>query len=238
MVRPSLGLMFVAASLLLPATDRVSAGLERAIRHFDGHVVDPARYPHTQDGFQRYLTDSGVKAFSAVELTRPHHPDVARQFGYTNFLPSQAWWPRGAALALLAEKLRAEAGTPVTVRNWWRPAEYNRHPRVGGARSSDHLTAHSLDLDYPTAAAQRRAEKYLLALDEKEPWLALSLGLGARTTHIGLQSPAGHRTWFYGGHRPELGATSRGPVPDVTTHRSSEPPRNPRRTRRANRTLR
>jgi hypothetical protein len=45
-------------------------------------------------------------------------------------------------------------------------------------------------------------------VQKRFPWMQLSFGLGAQTTHIGLASPKGHREWHYAGWRPA--ATSAG----------------------------
>src|SRR5512132_3498127 len=75
---------------------------DRAIEQFGGRIVDPVQFPNNVQGFQNYLASSGVRAFDAGELTRPNHPVIAAKLGFSSFLPPQAWWPRGAALALLA----------------------------------------------------------------------------------------------------------------------------------------
>ena len=170
---------------------------DRAIEQFGGRIVDPVQFPNNVQGFQNYLASSGVRAFDAGELTRPNHPVIAAKLGFSSFLPPQAWWPRGAALALLAQKIENLVGEPVEVRNWWRPQAYNRHPKVGGAERGDHLEGFALDLDYGTSEARRRAERWLRSLVATDGWLQLSLGLGDRTTHIGILSPRGHREWHY-----------------------------------------
>jgi hypothetical protein len=169
----------------------------RAIQHFGGHILDPAQFTNNLDGFERYLAASGVRAFNATELTHPNHPEVAAKFGFTSFLPPQSWWPRGVALALLAQDIEHRVGEPVSIRNWWRPPAYNRDPRVGGAESGDHLGAFSIDLDYLSSRSRRRAEQWLHSLARSQQWLQLSLGLGDRSTHIGILSPRGHREWHY-----------------------------------------
>ncbi|MCU1274545.1 MAG: hypothetical protein JWO48_1976 [Bryobacterales bacterium] len=169
----------------------------RAIQHFGGQVVDPAQFTNNLDGFERYLAASGVRAFNARELTHPNHPEVAAKFGFTSFLPPQSWWPRGVALALLAQNLEHRVGEPVSIRNWWRPPAYNRDPKIGGAERGDHLGAFSIDLDYLSSRTRRRAEQWLHSLARSQQWLQLSLGLGDRSTHIGILSPRGHREWHY-----------------------------------------
>jgi hypothetical protein len=177
----------------------------RAIRELGGTVVDPSGYSQSVEGFQKYLTDSAVSTVSASELTEPHHPTVAARLGFQNFLPPKEWWPRGAALALLTQNIEQKAGVAVHVRNWWRPPAYNTNPAVGGAKFGDHPTACALDLDYPTVASRMQAELYLRALERRSPWMQLSFGFGAQTTHVGLASPRGHREWHYTGWRPAIG---------------------------------
>lgn len=188
---------------LLPIVDYESDVDElarRAIRHFGGSVVEPTEYPMTRTGFQSYLDDTGVKFFSAQELVTPNHRDIARSFGYTQFLPPHAWWHRGGALALVADELRSIVNEPVRMRNWWRPPRYNA--KVGGAAESDHVTAHGVDLDYRTADSRRAAEQRLRTLYNREEWLQLSLGLGNQTTHVGMLSSGRRRDWRYGSYQP------------------------------------
>jgi hypothetical protein len=173
----------------------------RAVVQLDGIPVSPLSFPATNEGFDEYLKACGVSAISAVSLTTPNHPRIASRLGYSHFLPERKWWPRGAALALLAQQLQTVAAEPVAVRNWWRPPKYNSHPAVAGAKYGDHPTANAVDLDYQTVAGRMRAERWLRALDKNAPWLELSLGLGPRTIHVGMGSPRGRREWHYAGWR-------------------------------------
>ncbi len=173
----------------------------RAIEQFGGHVVDPAQFPNDLQGFELYLASSGVRAYNAADLTYPNRPEVAAEFGFTWFLPPQAWWPRGVALALLAQEIEDRVGETVKIRNWWRPPAYNRDPRVGGAPRGDHIAAFGMDLDYLSSQGRRRAEQWLRSLAARHGWLQVSLGLGDRTTHIGILSPRGSREWHYASYR-------------------------------------
>lgn len=174
----------------------------RSIQVLGGRVVVPQLYPATVAGFQHFLSDSGVSALSAAEMTRPNHPEVASRLGFHDFLPPQTWWARGAALALLTQIIDAQIGDVVHLRNWWRPAVYNSDPAVGGAKDGDHPSANAVDLDYRLTSQRMRAEAFLRDLNRRFPWMQLSLGLGAQTTHIGIGSPRGHREWHYAGWRP------------------------------------
>ena len=203
--------------------------MERAINHLGGIIFDPEAYDLTVEGFQEYLDATGVEHFSAEEMTRPNHPKIAKKYSYDHFLPKYEWWPRGAALGLLADKIRDLVGESVRMRNWWRPKDYNKD--VGGAANSDHITAHGIDLDYKSADSRRKAEKWLLDLDNNESWLQLSRGLGGRTTHVGILSPKGRRKWFYKSYTQSLerslgrNGTSRSYAPSAMWERSTDSPR-------------
>jgi hypothetical protein len=194
-------------ALLCPARSVVSSGLDvytRSIQQLGGSLTDPAAFPENLEGFEEYLRATGVTAISAAEMTRPNHPGVAARLGFRDFLPPRAWWPRGAALALLAQKIQHATGTSLRVRNWWRPSAYNTDPAVGGAKNGDHPTASALDLDYPSVGGRMQAERFLRGLERQAPWMQLSFGFGPQTTHVGLASPRGHREWHYAGWKPAL----------------------------------
>jgi hypothetical protein len=179
----------------------------RAIRFFGGRVVHPRVYPVTVQGFQAYLGASGVRHFRAEELIAPNHPEVAADFGIVMLLPRREWWPRAAALSLLGEDLRRAADRYIWVRNWWRPPGYNE--AVGGDPRGDHPTAHGMDFDYTSPIRRAMAERRLLQLFHRVPWLRLSLGLGRMTTHVGLFSPLGCRVWYYPEHPDHDGKSRR-----------------------------
>lgn len=162
-------------------------------------MVNPRNFPETLTGFQAFLSASGVKSLTAAELTRPNHPGIAAKLGFVCFLPPRNWWPRGASLALLVQNIRSKARGEIHVRNWWRPVVYNSHPAVAGAKNGDHPTANAFDVDYSSVADRIHAETFMRALDRRCPWMGLSMGLGAQTTHVGIGSPRGHREWHYAG---------------------------------------
>ena len=193
--------MLLTAVTMLPAIASPQSVADRAIQQFGGRRVSQMqKYGGTAAGLQQYLRDSGVRRFTAEQLTRPHQPDVARKYGYASFVPKKEWWARGAALALLAEDLEKAIGERVTIRNWWRPQAYNRDPRVKGAARSDHVSAHAVDIDYRSKESARRAQKWLEELARTRGFLRLSLGFGPITTHVGIDSPLGSRRWTYESH--------------------------------------
>ncbi len=165
-------------------------------------MVSANEYPATIAGFEAYLKDSGVHKVTAAELTQPNHPEVAVKYGFRDFLPQQDWWPRGAALALVIEAIDHFTSSMVHVRNWWRPRPYNDDRAIGGAKNGDHPTANAVDLDYQSVSDRMRAERFLRGLSDRFPWMRISLGLGAETTHVGIDSPRGRREWHYAGWSP------------------------------------
>jgi hypothetical protein len=172
-----------------------------AIRTLGGVVVNPMQYPYTLEGFQAFLDASGVNRqwASARELTRPNHPEIASKYGYTLFLPARQWWPKGAALALLQNKLRSLVGEPIVIANWWRPKGYNEDPAIDGAPRGDHPDGDALDLVFRSQKSKWLACDWAFKLQQREPALALSLGVynNGLTLHAGLQSANGLRTWDY-----------------------------------------
>jgi hypothetical protein len=172
-----------------------------AIRKLGGKVVNPINYPYTLAGFQSFLSDSGVNRTwsSAYELAKANHPSIAAKYGYTLFLPPQVWWPKGAALGLLQNRLRELVGEGIVINNWWRPKGYNEDPGVGGAPKGDHPDGDALDLNFKSEASRWRGCKYVYDLMQSEPNLGISLGVyaSAGTLHVGIQSAQGSRTWDY-----------------------------------------
>ena len=171
---------------------------ELIIQRFNKKIVDPENFDQTIEGFQEYLNETGIKFVSAKEMCTPHHPQIASDLGYAAFVPEKGWWVRGAALAALFDHLRAKLGKPITVRNWWRPAEYNA--KVGGAKGSDHVGAYAFDMDFKTKKDRQQVEEVLEGF-YKDPDLQMSLGLGGYTIHLGLCSEKGNRRWYYDSYK-------------------------------------
>lgn len=160
-----------------------------AIRFFGGAVVDPMLFVESVDGFGRFLAASGVKHFSAREMTTPYNATAAQRAGTPILLPPREWWHRGAALALASDHLRHLVGRPVVMRNWWRPRAYD--VLVGGSGAGDHVTAHAVDLDFPDVATKARALEQIEGIGRAARRLYLSIGRypGSRSIHIGIGAP-------------------------------------------------
>lgn len=162
--------------------------------------VDPEDYEPTFDGFSSYIEAIGARRVSAKELLTPHNRSVADDLGYEWLLPERVMWANLVPLIDIFEIIRDAVDAPITVRNWWRPADYNE--RVGGAKASDHITAHAFDCDFKTHDQRRVAERIVVEMQQKRSDLALSLGLGGYTIHLGACSPKGKRTWKYDSYVP------------------------------------
>lgn len=153
----------------------------------------------TMVALQDYLNYAGVKFFTAKEMVTPHNMQVAESLGFVMLIPKPEDYHKGVALALLADRLREVVKGPIKMRNWYRPSTPPYNAMVGGASESDHVTACAVDLDFQGRFARSKAESYLLSLYDKKLF-DLSLGLGARSIHVGMYSPKGQRKWTYGSY--------------------------------------
>lgn len=162
------------------------------IRDSGGRVPAESAYPNTADGFKKYLAYAGASSARAAEMTLPANSSAAKKCGLANMLPNRCLWIRGAALALWADRLAKLTGASTKIRNWNRPSCYNS--AVGGAKSSDHIQARSIDLYFSGTTTRRKAQNSLCSL-----WAAnnMQVGMGGSMLHIGFQSPAGRRFWYY-----------------------------------------
>lgn len=180
--------------------------------------LEPTLYAATPEGLQAFLdANAGALPYlTAEEIVTPHHKGKAEALGFNVFVPPQEVWVCVATLALIHHKLRSLAGSPVYVRNAWRPKNYNA--AVGGAEESDHITGRAFDLDFTSEEARRRAEPWIRArYEERED---LSLGLGGKTILLfSHRTPSRESTptvTFCGGPRRKVSTDA--------------PPRTPRRT--------
>ena len=162
--------------------------------------VDPENFEPSFEGFEKYIEAIGARRVSAKELLTPHNRSVADDLGYYWLLPDRATWANLVPLIDIFEIIRDAVDAPIVVRNWWRPADYNE--RVGGAKASDHITGHAFDCDFKTHDQRRVAERIVVEMQRKRPDLALSLGLGGYTIHLGACSKRGKRTWKYDSYVP------------------------------------
>ena len=166
----------------------------------------------TPEDLQEALDEHGVQYFKAVkgdgelgEVTRPHHAKVARSLGFEAFVPPVYAWPVLILLCLVADLIRRRVGSPVTMRNAWRPTEYNAKVATSGPES-DHPNACGMDLDFRRDGDRAEAEEVLRTLGIILPGLEWSVGYGSRTLHVGILSPKGARSWTYSGYKGEGGS--------------------------------
>lgn len=107
------------------------------------------------DRLSEALKVAGVKHFSAAELLRIKHPDIARRVGITTafFTPTKKQVDELVKVALLAEVVRERFGGPLTVLNGLRPRAYN--DQVTKAKNSQHIYGRALDLAVASDNMQR-----------------------------------------------------------------------------------
>ncbi|MDD0851504.1 hypothetical protein HBN50_00285 [Halobacteriovorax sp. GB3] len=193
-------------------TEQEREELDRIISKTSGVVVDANDYKSSIEGFQDFLSDSGVsKKFSAREMVKPFSSSAAKSCGLETLLPNRCRWKSAAAQALVAMKLREVINDDrpngkkgIFLRNWWRPNCYNK--AVSGASTSDHRNARGFDLDFKSVEDRMKAQKYLCEMYKEMSPLSLQVGIGCQTIHLGIGSPKrlpnypadGSRFWKYG----------------------------------------
>ena len=148
------------------------------------------------EAFTRYMDDHGVEFFSAEEVTTPNHPDKALQVGFEVLVPPLHLWPWALLVLKVGDRIRKAVDHPVRLRNLYRPMSYNALVASSDI-DSDHPNACAGDFDFANQDHRRVAEDLVRDLSRSLPELELSLGLGARSLHVGVMSPKGKRHWFY-----------------------------------------
>jgi hypothetical protein len=160
-------------------------------------IIDVAKYsPWQTKEFGAYLEDNGIEHFSVAEAVTPNDPPKAKEAGYDALVPPNHLWPLSLLVLRIGDMMRKEIGEPIRLRNLYRPFSYNQMVADSDIKS-DHPNACGGDFDFKSVATRRKAEGFVRTLSMMFPLLELSLGMGAKTLHIGLLSPLGHRHWFY-----------------------------------------
>lgn len=146
--------------------------------------------------FAEYLERHGVEFFSEREIVTPHKPRKATEAGFDDLTPPPHLWPWALLVVKVGDMVRREVGNPVRLRNLYRPMSYNRLVAKSGI-DSDHPNACAGDFDFSSVSHRRTAEQMIRNLAAENPELEVSLGMGARSLHVGILSPKGSRSWFY-----------------------------------------
>jgi hypothetical protein len=170
--------------------------VDRIISRLGGNLVDPYSYPSTVAGLQMFIEDVGLntRKFTAKELVEPNHQHIANSCNYKILLPKRCQWISAAAIGMIASKFRQLVDSPIVVRNWWRPKCYNG--KVGGIKDSDHLGARAFDLDFVSAKKRVHAQKWLCDFYREEE-APISVGIGGRVLHVGINTGYAHKYWTY-----------------------------------------
>ena len=180
------------------------------IKNLGGSIEAPLNYDKDFVGFQKFLSDSGIKHFNSLETGTPGSKSYAKECGLKHLIPARACWLRVASLLLTGDKIRSHLDSKVIITSLYRPACYNK--KVKGTAKSDHLTARSMDLSFFEKEKRKLAadficqnfwkdDLYNLSPDMNssniDDTLNISIGLGGTYMHIGLSSPQGRRYWVY-----------------------------------------
>ena len=170
-----------------------------------GRSPDPVAWGDSYAGFEGYITSLQLQHFAPIEFVQPRHPGKVYpeepgvrahgDKGYI-FLPEQKFWPRAAALGIIADEIRHMVKEPVHIANWYRPPHYNK--AVGGAEGSRHCTAAAVDLDLQSLFACNMADT-LLDRMRNMGWFELGVGIGRRRRHVDMFARKKQATWQYGG---------------------------------------
>jgi hypothetical protein len=135
-----------------------------------------------------YLNAVGVIDFSAEELTRisSDKKELAAEFGFESFLPPKSWWPRLAAQAIVAQKIRDITRSRIEVKSAWVPEAFSVAEK--GTKNSAHTQCCALDLVVASEEAWTKAVDFLLSLYNNKA-VHLNLGLGfskqSKFIHVG-----------------------------------------------------
>jgi hypothetical protein len=138
-----------------------------------------------------------ARRFKIEEITTPRDVTKAAKAGYSDFCPPAHTWGVVSLLMWLADQMREQAKTPITLRNLWRPQSYNEMVAKSGIES-DHPNACGMDLGFQGSQACDRARDWLAEwVTTTDNAAQLSVGLGSSTMHVGVLSPKGTRHWTY-----------------------------------------
>lgn len=151
----------------------------------------------------RYISDHDVQFFSIDEVVTPNHPDKALEAGFSELIAPLHLWPWVLLVLRTGDLMREAVGRGVRIRNVYRPMSYNKLVAQSGLES-DHPNACSGDFDFKSVDDRRVAEKVIRELHDQHPQLEISLGMGAKTLHVGILSPEGSRSWFYDSYPDEM----------------------------------
>lgn len=178
------------------------------ITQLGGEIQNPLDYDEDFVGLQKFLTLSGVENFSALEVGTPGSKEFADKCQLKHLIPKRNCWIRIAALLKTGDTIRNHLGMKARITSLYRPQCYNK--LLKGAKTSDHLSARSMDMSFYEASKRKKAADFICQNFWKDDFynlsphmnvddgtLNISIGLGGTYMHIGLASPKGRRYWIY-----------------------------------------
>lgn len=153
-------------------------------------TVPAMHSPYVQADFIKTCMARGVQQELCTQMTSPNSQSKGifrKVYGSQPFIlmPPQNRWDEGIHLLTIAQSLAAY-GNICEIRNWYRPEPYNR--AVDGAKSSQHLSAGAIDIQFCTVADKNKALQAALAMRQqhKSPAGVGAYGEGSLVLHIDM----------------------------------------------------
>ena len=174
------------------------------IESLGGTVNEVYSYDASMNGLQKFLNDSGVTTVSAPDFSLAGTSSKMKSCGLKDLTPPKSCWYRTLTLALLSEKIERDTGVDLKVTSHYRDECYNE--TVGGAKTSDHISAKALDISLGSQENRHKVEEYICDQFWKEIFFGsngdgqlnnISIGVGETFLHLGIDSIHGRRHWLY-----------------------------------------
>jgi hypothetical protein len=174
------------------------------IQSLGGTVNEVYSYEASMNGLQKFLNDSGVNSVSAPDLSLAGTSSKMKSCGLKDLTPPKSCWYRTLTLALLSEKIEKDTGVDLKVTSHYRDECYNE--TVGGASTSDHISAKALDISLGNQSNRHKVEQYICDQFWEDNFFGsgnssdldnISIGIGETFLHLGIDSIHGRRHWIY-----------------------------------------
>lgn len=132
---------------------------------------------------KEFIERKDLQYVTVDELALPHNKKVADDLGWKFLIPPDQYFVHLLVIhKMLFEPVRHLVGSPIYIRNWYRPDDYNS--RVGGSDGSQHRFARAYDMDFVSDVDCDEAYEFILEFRENNKDLKIGIGKGSKTIHI------------------------------------------------------